>query len=735
MDEQTLLSTPEPREVKQLNIKTLTPFFHYWFNTTCNGAVTVYFYYAKLYTVALTIMYLPDHFTLVNSHRLNIFTLLFNSIHSPKFSLFHTFNTGPYRIFFKAMTNFTPTFLNTIFQRQNQIILKKIFFSFSQNNYLFKSFKLLPFLSQIPVQRAHRRTNFKQQRPALQKASMSFPFFHKVFELTSWSTTRLNVCNRFQIEKKLTSNQPITTRVKNVQKLNVRTRRLSLMLQQSIPSLFYSIVPSTLQVRSNFTLALDKSKRLNLLASPLTWMNSVDLRLKTKTTTFQMLELFASAQAYASRKYRHNIFIKKYLPLRVRQQHAPTNFNVQKWFEHTTHHKAHSQRVQLNTYPVKSKLKAYQRSSKTPYFYVPTELYSFNSYSNPYLPKLEYFTKTHQHNPVVNLHLQSRFVKYTLKIASIKTRNNLQVESPFQTNSFKIGFTFPSFLNISNLVSDLAESASLSTIVSSHINYSSFVTTLTTKRFLTLLTQQRKLLTLCVDSFTPSKTILQRTLTKYSHRFTDVTGPTFTSPNRLVHVRFKPGYSRQWRDFRRDFREFFFLKKRYQYRLTRYLTHATIAQRKCRLLPHILFLDKVLVYAKLVVDRSAARSYISTGLTFLNGSQVANSDAQVLPNDFIQLTIFLKYYMVHKFQQNQIFQQRRVLGRLLWQRGKNWTKSNCNFPNWAKKLDATFLDVPLALEVDYFSSSCYVLDFTNVDSSNRDTYPNVLPLYNWKYIV
>ena len=215
-------------------------------------------------------MYLSNHVPLVNFCKLSIFTFFSNFIYPLKFSLFNTFNNRSYRTFFKTMTNFSTTFLNNILQRQNQIMLKKIFFSFSQNNYLFKSLKLLPFLSQIPMQRAPYETNFKRGGPTWQKASASFPFFHRIFELTYLTTTRLNICNRFQIEKKLTPTQSIATRVKNPQKRNARTRHLALILQQAVPGSLYSISSSTLQVRSNLTLALDKSKRLNLLASPLT---------------------------------------------------------------------------------------------------------------------------------------------------------------------------------------------------------------------------------------------------------------------------------------------------------------------------------------------------------------------------------------------------------------------------------------------------------------------------------
>lgn len=272
----------------------------------------------------------------------------------------------------------------------------------------------------------------------------------------------------------------------------------------------------------------------------------------------------------------------------------------------------------------------------------------------------------------------------------------------------------------------------------------SFATTLTAKKYLSLLVSQTKILTsrgLWENLFNPSvgKTFQSYKtsgfLGKPSKLFNWSTSyaSSLYSITRLTHVRFKPGYSRQWRMFRAEFKDTFSLPNRYQYRLTRYITTVSINQRKQHFFTQALMLKQGLVESKLVSDVTTANSFISSGLVFLNGQLINNPNLRLVINDLIQLTVSLKYYSVLKWQLASTLKNKNLLAKMLWKRGKNWRRNNFTFPKWVLNFSSTFLDTPLYLEVDHFSLSFYVINHPTTNLTSK--YPKVLPSYNWKYIV
>ena len=271
----------------------------------------------------------------------------------------------------------------------------------------------------------------------------------------------------------------------------------------------------------------------------------------------------------------------------------------------------------------------------------------------------------------------------------------------------------------------------------------SFVTTLATKKFLSILVSQTKFLT---PKNIWESLFSQQQIKKINSTYTTGRPGKLTSwskyqnddlyiNTRLTHIRFKPGYARQWRTFRNEFRETFSLPNRYQYRLTRHLAGLHTSQRLHQNKMQTLLLKHSLVESKLASNLEVAVQYITKGLTFLNGSLSSNPNLHLVQHDFVQLVVSLKYYTIIKWQTAQTLKNKSILAKLLWKRGKNWRRNKFTFPNWVLNFSTTFLDTPLYLEVDHFSLSTYVLTTNQTKINSMQHYPQVLPLYNWKYII
>ena len=117
--------------------------------------------------------------------------------------------------------------------------------------------------------------------------------------------------------------------------------------------------------------------------------------------------------------------------------------------------------------------------------------------------------------------------------------------------------------------------------------------------------------------------------------------------------------------FRTEFKDTFSLPNRYQYRLTRYITTASINQRKQPCSAQTLILKQGLVEAKLVSDTTTASSFINSGLVFLNGQLTNNPHLHIVLNDLVQLTVTLKYYSVLKWQLAGALKNKNLLAKML----------------------------------------------------------------------
>lgn len=209
-------------------------------------------------------------------------------------------------------------------------------------------------------------------------------------------------------------------------------------------------------------------------------------------------------------------------------------------------------------------------------------------------------------------------------------------------------------------------------------------------------------------------------------------------------TKFKPGYSTMWRDYRLTLKTLLNLKFQYQHQLTKYLSKLT------KMIRHKLYfffemqLDNILTLSKIFPDRNWSIFFINEGLIFINGSKILNIFEQLFKNDFVQLVVSIKYYILYRWLvQWQFFKKHKLKNRLtkkLNNKGLPDDKQKSkNLPLWILKNKNTNEDVIKYIEVDYFSLSFFILYeplfFTEINAlSFLSTRYNIINLFNWKYI-
>jgi ribosomal protein S4 len=63
---------------------------------------------------------------------------------------------------------------------------------------------------------------------------------------------------------------------------------------------------------------------------------------------------------------------------------------------------------------------------------------------------------------------------------------------------------------------------------------------------------------------------------------------------------------------------------------------------------HELRLTNIILYSRLAPDLNSAKALITNNLVFINGSVCLNQNLILLKNDFFQLVISFKYYLLAK---------------------------------------------------------------------------------------
>ena len=213
---------------------------------------------------------------------------------------------------------------------------------------------------------------------------------------------------------------------------------------------------------------------------------------------------------------------------------------------------------------------------------------------------------------------------------------------------------------------------------------------------------------------------------------------------KVQRVRFKPGYGRIWRRARVSIREILNIPSRYQYRLTPKLQTRYTQDRKIVKSYSSLGLDYLLMSSHLIPDFWVMDSLLEAKSIFLNGSLAQNSRLKVFLNDFIQLTINLKFFITLKWLRNWSDLRQKRVSRVFYSKYRpSGTDKGFKFarplPNWFFDLRFSYRSIPQILEVDFFTLSIFVIhDKLSSDPTEPvrgNLYePSDLNMYNWKYI-
>jgi len=216
-------------------------------------------------------------------------------------------------------------------------------------------------------------------------------------------------------------------------------------------------------------------------------------------------------------------------------------------------------------------------------------------------------------------------------------------------------------------------------------------------------------------------------------------------PDKSLRIKFKPGYSIIWRRVRSLFKEVFFLKFKYQHRLTTHLfsyEHNIFRNDVYRKTDNSIHL--LLIRTRFAFDLSWSMELLDNNYVFINGFMVTNPQTILVKGDFVQLLVHIKYYMIIKWRHSvSIIKKTRAYK---FAKRKFRPKDirigadrNYTYPDWLLKLRFYDSEVPSFTEIDFFTLSFLIIYNPFVDS-HTDPYvdyvgiPKVVRLYNWKYI-
>ena len=216
---------------------------------------------------------------------------------------------------------------------------------------------------------------------------------------------------------------------------------------------------------------------------------------------------------------------------------------------------------------------------------------------------------------------------------------------------------------------------------------------------------------------------------------------------RIPRIRFKPGYQKLWRGFRKALSELISYKYLYQKQLTRYLTRFYRKIHKNYISQEENSIDKILLYSKLLPDMSSLNSFFSNNMIFLNNTKLTNLSIFVYKNDFIQIEISNWYYIFSRWLFKLTKNRSLKFKRLIFKKGmstkyklmKQKKQRSNHTPNWIINSRYDFQDIKSFLEVDFMTLSLfiiydynYIFYYTPMDLKLINY--NIYKMYNWKYI-
>jgi len=213
-----------------------------------------------------------------------------------------------------------------------------------------------------------------------------------------------------------------------------------------------------------------------------------------------------------------------------------------------------------------------------------------------------------------------------------------------------------------------------------------------------------------------------------------------------MRIKFKPGYSTIWRRVRNSFKNIFFLKFKYQHRLTNYILDRDHEIRSANLNQFLreTILMTLLIRAKFATDPFWSSELITNNFVYVNGFLITNMNTRLIKGDFLQLLIHIKYYIILKWQKNLTLTKKSRVTKFAQRKFKTKTTRfeadrSYRYPNWLLTLRFFETDVPNYLELDFFTLSFLILNNPYLTSHysiyKSDIFlPTVLRSYNWKYI-
>jgi hypothetical protein len=122
----------------------------------------------------------------------------------------------------------------------------------------------------------------------------------------------------------------------------------------------------------------------------------------------------------------------------------------------------------------------------------------------------------------------------------------------------------------------------------------------------------------------------------------------FFNEIRINRVRFKPGYQRLWRNYRIALSDSISYKYTYQKQLTFYITKFYRKLNQDYLSSNDNVAYKIIIYSKLVPDRSTFNIFLRNNLIFLNSSLLKSTGIFLYKNDFVQLEVSNWYYIFYR---------------------------------------------------------------------------------------
>ena len=231
---------------------------------------------------------------------------------------------------------------------------------------------------------------------------------------------------------------------------------------------------------------------------------------------------------------------------------------------------------------------------------------------------------------------------------------------------------------------------------------------------------------------------------------------TFSEQRRQPFIRktrFKPGYPRIWRTERSILKETLGLTHRYQYRLTPKVQRLywlyrqnSISNRYSNSYTkhHVLKLSHALMLGRLAFDEYSANFLINNEYVYLNGQLTLSGKIGIFVNDFIQLLINTRFYVVYKWLRGSAIFRFKSWMRKFYKtyRIKRQMFKDFTFralPDAVMGLQNSWFDVPKRFEVDYFTLSIFVLTDFQADMVQYPYKANefnlyALNMYNWKYL-